>query len=145
VAAAVTFPSAEWAAALVAALNRQPDLGRALAGLPADLAAVVEADPPALAAPVAVWGRQDRGRIAEWRVLEDEDEVLEIAPAYVLRAPYRVWRALIGGEDPVRAALAGRVRVQGDLEPLLRRASYRYVVDAALAEVPTTFAGGGRP
>jgi hypothetical protein len=42
----------------------------------------------------------------------------------------------------VRAALGGRVRVQGDLEPLLRRTAYRYVVDAALAEVPTTFADG---
>jgi hypothetical protein len=139
----VRFPSPEWAAGLVAALNRQPDLAAALRGLPADLAAVVEADPPALREAVAVWGRQAGGRIAEWRVLEDADEILELEPAYVLRAPYRTWKALLRGEDPVKAALSGRVRVEGELDRLVRRASYRYVMEAALGEVPTEFADEG--
>ncbi len=137
------FPSSEWAAALVAALNRQRDLGRAVAGLGEDLAAVVEADPPALRNEVAVWGRQASGRIAEWRVLEDADEILEIEPAYVIRAPFRVWRSLLSGEDPLAAVLSGRVAVTGDLEALVRRARFRYVVDAALREVHTDFAGEG--
>ncbi|HSB19335.1 MAG TPA: SCP2 sterol-binding domain-containing protein [Anaeromyxobacteraceae bacterium] len=134
------FPSPEWAAALVAALNRQPDLPSALSGLAADLAAVVEAEPPAVPEDLAVWGRHQGGRIAEWRMLEDPDEILEIEPAYVVRASYRVWKALLRGEDPLQAALSGRVRVQGDLEALVRRARFRHVVDAALAAVPTAFA-----
>jgi hypothetical protein len=143
----VRFPSPEWAAALVAALNRQPDLPSALSGLAADLAAVVEAEPPAVPEDLAVWGRHQGGRIAEWRMLEDPDEILEIEPAYVVRASYRVWKALLRGEDPLQAALSGRVRVQGDLEALVRRARFRHVVDAALAAVPTAFAdeaGGAR-
>jgi len=142
----VRFPSQEWAAALVAALNRQPDLARALAGLPADLAAVVEADPPAQRQSVAVWGRHQGGRVVEWRLLEDEDEILELEPAYVVRAPYRIWKDLLTGQDPVQAALSGRLRVQGDLEALVRRAPFRYVVEGALREVPTVFAdeAGGR-
>jgi hypothetical protein len=142
----VTFPSPEWAGALVAALNRQPGLRAALAGMPPVLAAVVEADPPAVLADVAVWGRHAGGRVAEWRVLEDPDEILEIEPAYVVRAPFRVWKALLRGEDPLQAARTGRVRIQGDLEALVRRLRFRYVVDAALAEVPTAFAdeAGGR-
>jgi len=143
----VRFPSPEWAAALVAALNRQPDLSSALSGLAADLAAVVEAEPPAVPEALAVWGRHQGGRIAEWRMLEDPDEILEIEPAYVVRASYRVWKALLRGEDPLQAALSGRVRVQGDLEALVRRARFRHVVDAALAAVPTAFAdeaGGAR-
>lgn len=141
------FPSKEWAAALVAALNRQPDLGRALQGLPADLALVVEADPPALRESAAVWGRHAAGKVAEWRLLEDEDEILELEPAYVVRAPYRLWKGLLRGQDPVQAALSGRLKVQGDLEALVRRAPFRYVVEGALREVPTVFAdeaGGGR-
>lgn len=137
------FPSPEWAAGLVAALNRQPDLAEALRGLPEDVAAVVEADPPALRRALAVWGRQAGGRIAEWRVLEDEDEILELEPAYVLRAPYRTWKALLRGDDPVKAALTGRVRVEGELDRLVRRASYRYVMEAALREVPTEFSDEG--
>ncbi len=137
------FPSPEWLAAVVAAVNAQPDLPAALRGLGSDLAAVVEADPPALRAPFAAYGRHGGGRIDIWRVLHDEDEVFEIEPAYVVRAPYRVWKALLRGEDPVKAALSGRVCVEGDLPGLVRRVNYRYLVDAALATVPTEFPDEG--
>jgi hypothetical protein len=141
----VLFPSEAWLAALVAAANRHPDLSAALAGLGRDLAAVIEADPPALRASVAAYARQEDGRLAAVRVLADPDDVYELEPAYVVRAPYRVWKALLRGDDPVKAALGGRVRVEGDLQALVRRAHYRYVVDAALAGVATEFMdeGGG--
>jgi hypothetical protein len=133
------FASREWLAALAAALNAQPDLARALAGLGRDAAFVVEADGPAFPRTVAVHAEQERGRVARWALLADEDDVLELEPAYVVRAPYRTWKALFRGGDPVKAALSGAVKVEGDLEALVRRAGYRYVVDAALAAVPTEF------
>lgn len=140
------FPSEPWLAALVAAANQHPDLPDALQGLGRDVAAVVEAEPPALRKTFAVYGRQDRGRIAGVRVLADLDEIWELEPAYVVRAPYEVWKALVRGEDPIRAALSGRVKVQGNLEALVRRAGYRHVLDAALGCVETEFADeGGRP
>jgi SCP-2 sterol transfer family len=131
---------------VLAEVNRHPDLSRALAGLGPDLAAVVEADAPALWKPFAAYGRQDRGRIATWRVLPDPDEIWELEPAYVVRAPYRVWKGLLQGEDPVRSALSGRLKVEGDLQALVRRAHYRTIVDSALARVATEFTddrGGG--
>lgn len=131
------FASPEWVDAVVRALSAQPELGAALAGLGRDAALVVEADPPAFPAAVAVYGAQEGGRIRQARVLEDEDEILELQPAYVIRAPYRVWRTLMAGGDPVRAALSGQVRVRGDLEALVRRAGYRHVVDGALRAIPT--------
>jgi hypothetical protein len=133
----VRFASREWIEAVVTALHAQPDLGRALDGLGRDAALVIEAQPPAFPRAVAVHGLHEGGRIVRWRVLADEDEVLELEPAYVLRAPYGVWRDLLRGGDPVKAALSGRVRVEGDLEALVRRAHYRYVVEAALRAVPT--------
>lgn len=133
------FPSEPWVAAVVAAVNRHPDLAAALDGLGRDLAAVIEPDPPALREPFAVYGRQERGRIGAVRVLLDPDEIWELEPAYVVRAPYRVWKGLLRGGDPVQAALSGRVKVQGDLEALVRRAHYRYVVEAAVAGVATEF------
>jgi hypothetical protein len=131
------FASREWIEAAVAALNAQPDLAEALAGLDGDAALVVEADRPAFPRSVAVHAEQEGGRIARFRVLADEDDVLELEPAYVVRAPYRVWKALLRGGDPVKAALSGQVTVEGDLEALVRRARYRYVVDAALAALAT--------
>jgi hypothetical protein len=131
------FGSGEWLAALAAALNAQADLPRALAGLPRDAAFVVGADGRAFPSTLAVHVEQERGRIARWRILADEDDILELEPAYVLRAPYGAWRAVLAGGDPVQAALSGKVTVEGDLEALVRRAGYRYVVDAALRMVPT--------
>jgi hypothetical protein len=133
------FASREWIDAVAAALNAQPDLPRALAGLGRDAAFVVEPERTAFPRAVAVYAEQAAGRVARWRVLPDEDDILELEPAYVIRAPYLTWRALFRGGDPVKAALSGAVRVEGDLEALVRRTGYRYVVDAALAAVPTEF------
>ena len=139
------FLSDPWLRAVVVAANEHPDLPDALRGLGRDLAAVVEPEPPALRRPVAVYGRQERGRITGVRLLSDPDEIWELEPAYVVRAPYGVWKALLRGGDAVQAALTGRVKVEGDLEALVRRANFRYIVDAALGSVKTEFAEeGGR-
>jgi hypothetical protein len=134
----VRFASREWIEAVVSALNRQPDLSLALAGMPGDAAFVIEAERPAWPAALAAYARHDGRRVA-WRLLPDADDILELEPAYVLRAPYGTWKGLMNGADPVKAALSGRVRVDGDLEALVRRSAYRYVVDAALAAVTTEF------
>lgn len=126
-------------AAVVAALDAHPELPEALRGLGRDAAIVVEADPPAWPRAVAVWVEHRDGCIRRWRILDDEDEILELAPAYVVRAPYGVVRSLLRGADPVQAALTGRVRVEGDLEALVRRAHYRHLVDEILAAVRTEF------
>ena len=134
------FASSEWLEAVVREVNGHPDLGRALAGLGADLAAVVERDSRHFPRGAAAWGRHEGGRIVDWRILEDEDDVLELSPAYVVRAPLAVWKDLLRGRaDPVEAALTGRVKVKGDLDGLVRRAGYRYIVDEALGRVATVF------
>jgi hypothetical protein len=139
----VRFASPEWVGAFVRALSAQPGLAAALEGLTGDLAVVVEPG-PGQATPVLAWGRHAGGRITEWRMLEDEDELVVLEPHWVLRAPLGTWRELIEGADPVKAALTGRVRVEGDLPALVRRAHHRGVVDAALASVPTEFPEAGR-
>jgi hypothetical protein len=135
----VRFGTQPWIEALVRGVNAHPDLPQALQGLGRDLATVVEAD-AGLRRSVAAWGRQEGGRLVEWRLLEDEDEILEIRPAYEVRAPYRLWKELLRGKlDPVKAALSGQVRVKGDLEGLVRRSSYRYILEGALRVISTEF------
>ena len=134
------FASSGWLDAVAREVNAHPDLGRALSGLGADLAAVIERDASHFPRGGGAWGRQESGRIVAWRVLEDEDDVLELEPAYVVRAPLALWKDLLTGRaDPVQAALSGRLKVKGDLEGLVRRAGYRYIVDEALRRVPTEF------
>ncbi len=69
---------------------------------------VVEADPPAWPRTVVAWVGAAGGRIARWRLLEDEDEVLELEPAYVIRAPYRVFRRSSGAPTPSRPRCRAR-------------------------------------
>jgi hypothetical protein len=138
------FPSEAWLTSAVSVINGQPDLARALEGLGPDLAAVIEPD-AVFTDRFAAWGRQAGGRIAEFRVLEDEDDILELEPAYVIRAPYGLWKDLLRRRvDPVQVALSGKLRVRGDLEALVRRVAYRHVFDAVMARVPTEFADEAR-
>ena len=78
------FASREWIEAVATALNAQPDLARAIEGLGRDAAFVVEAEPPAFPRAVAVHAEQARGRVARWRILPDEDDLLELEPDYVI-------------------------------------------------------------
>jgi hypothetical protein len=141
----VIFASRPWLEALVAALNRQPDVGKAIDGLGRDAGVVVERD-AAFPREAAAYGRYVGGKV-EARMLADADDLLELEPAYVVRAPYGLWKELLRGKvDPVKAALSGRVKVEGDLEALIRRAGFSYVAQGALREVPTEFPDeeGGR-
>jgi hypothetical protein len=141
----MTFASKAWLDAVVAALTRQPDLARAMSGLGDDAGLVVERD-AGFPREVAAYGRNAGGRI-EARLLADPDDLLELEPAYVARARYGLWKQLLAGTlDPVKAATSGRLKVQGDLERLVRQASFRYVIDGALREIETEFPDeeGGR-
>jgi hypothetical protein len=134
----MTFGTKAWLEALVGALNAQPDLSRALDGLGRDVAVVLERD-AAFPRDVAAYGRNVAGRV-EARLLADADDLLELEPAYVARAPYRLWKDLLRGTlDPVKAALSGRLKVDGDLEGLVRRSGFVYVVRDALRGVTTSF------
>jgi hypothetical protein len=86
------------------------------------------------------------GREARLVYPEDEDELEEHGPDYIGWAHYAVCRALLeeafAGEhpDPVRAILERKVRVQGDLQRLVRHAArHKGAGLDALRAVPTEF------
>jgi hypothetical protein len=133
------FPSEEWCAAVVAAATADPQAGEAAAGFAGDLAVVV--DGPEF---FGAWGRIGGGRLLEWRVLRNADEVEELAPAYLARASLSTWRGLLEGTiDPVEAVLERKLRVEGDLAPLVERIRFKGVAGRVLARVETRFDAGG--
>ena len=134
-----SFPSEEWCAAVVAAASADPQAEEAGAGFAGDVAVVV--DGPSF---FAAWGRIAGGRVLEWRVLRDAEEVEELAPAYLARASLATWRGLLEGKvDPVEAVLERKLRVKGDLAPLVERIRFKGVAGRVLARVETRFAAGG--
>lgn len=139
------FPSREWCEAVIQALHADPETARAGLGWEGDVCAAVLPEPPEFDAPFAVYARPEGGRIVEFRVLEDLDEIEEIEPAYVARARYSTWKALIEGRfDPIRAILERLIQFQGDLEPIVQRAQFKDLLTRALARVPTTFVDSRR-
>jgi hypothetical protein len=134
------FPSEAWCAAAIAAANADPESARAGRGFAGDVACVVDA--PRF---FAAWCRVADGRIREWRVLAGPAELDELAPAYVARAALATWRGLLEGTvDPVEAVLARRLRVVGDLQPLVERIRHKGLAKRVLAAVETCFEGEGR-
>jgi putative sterol carrier protein len=139
------FPSREWCDEAVRLTNADPDCARAGAGWEGDFGLVVEAEPPHLRDAFAVHLEPEAGKIGRWRVLADVDELDEIEPAYLARAPLGVWKGLIRGTlDPVEAVLKRSIVFQGDLQPLLERMRYKGLAERVLSQIVTTFAGEGR-
>ena len=71
----------------------------------------------------------------------DPDDLDEFEPAYRIHAPYSVWKGLLlGSVDPVEAILKRRLRVDGDVQPILERMRYKDIAARVLARLETRFA-----
>lgn len=135
------FPSKEWAEQAVRLLNEDPECAQAGKGWVGDLGAVVLPEPGKLAKPFTAYLVPKDGRIEKLKVLADPDDLDEFEPAYLARATYSVWKALIQGTlDPVEAVLKRKIDVQGDLQPLMERLRYKGIADRVMAQLQTTFA-----
>lgn len=138
------FPSKEWCEAAVKLANADPEAALAGAGWTGDFGAVIEAEKGKLAAHFVVHVVPKEGRIVKLRVLDDPDDLDELEPAYLARAPYSVWKGLLLGTlDPVEAVLKRRIAVKGDLQPLIERMKYKGIADRLFASLATTFVDDG--
>ena len=134
------FPSKEWVEEAVRLVNSDPEAVHAGVGWEGDFGAVVEAEPGKLSITFSVHVVPKDGRIDRLRVVPDPDDFDEIEPAYLARAPYSVWKGLLTGTlDPVEAVLQRRIKVEGDLQPLLERLRYKGIADRVLAGLETSF------
>ncbi len=135
------FPSKEWAEQAVRLVNEDPEAVHAGKGWVGDFGAVVLPEPGKLNKAFVAYLVPKDGRLEKLKVLADPDDLEEIEPAYLARAPYSVWKGLIKGElDPVEAVLKRRIDVQGDLQPLMERLRYKGIADRVMAKLETTFA-----
>lgn len=133
------FPSKEWCEALIAALHADPQSAVAGRGFAGDIAAAILPEPP-LREPFVVYARAQDGKVLEFRLLEDLDEIEEIEPAYVARAGYQTWKRLVSSElDPIEALLQRKIQFEGDLQPIIERAQFKNLFWRLLEKVPTKF------
>jgi SCP-2 sterol transfer family len=135
------FPSRAWAEQAMALVNADPEAVAAGRDWKGDFGIVIESEPGRLAEPFVAWVRPENGQIAELRVLVDPDDLDELAPTYRIAAPFSVWKALLQGTlDSVQALAKRRLRVEGDVEPLVKRMRYKDIATRTLAGIETRFA-----
>lgn len=137
------FPSKEWCEEAIRRVNADPESAAAGRGWEGDFGLVVDAEPGKLERPFVLYCRPDGGRIAEFEIMEDPDDLDETEPAYRIRAPYSVWKGLlVGALDPMVALVDRRMRVEGNVQPLIERMKYRHIADRVVSQIETEFPDG---
>ena len=153
------FPSREWCEAAASAMLRDrtviaaiADFGPVVAGIVITGCSAVPA-PPAAGQARASWSadfcvlaRIEPGKPVKLSFPDDEDELEEFEPDYIGWAPYALCKSLLqqaqAGQrpDPLRAILERKVRLEGDLERLVRHAGRHQGAGLdAIRSVPTEF------
>jgi putative sterol carrier protein len=134
------FPSRGWAEAAMALVNADPDSVAAGRGWTGDFGVVIESEPGKLDEDFVAWVRPEEGRVADLKILFDPDDLDELEPAYRIRAPYSVWKGLLlGSVDPVEAIVKRKLRVDGDVQPILERMRYKDIAARVLSRLETRF------
>ena len=142
------FPSREWCGAAAAALYDDAEVQAAIAEFGPVVAGIVVERGAGLRSDFCVLARIAPGKPASLSFPDDEDELEELQPDYVVWAPYSLCKqllqaALAGARpDPLRAVLERKVRLRGDLERLVKHAGrHRGAGLDAIRTVPTRFHG----
>jgi hypothetical protein len=140
------FPSREWCAAAAAALLRDRTVVSAIAEFGPVVVGVVVEKGGRLRSDFCVLLRIEPGRPVRLSYPEDEDELEELEPDYIAWAPYPLCKALLeqalagGHPDPLRAVLERKVRLQGDLQRLVKHAGrHKGAGLSAIRALPTEF------
>jgi putative sterol carrier protein len=135
------FPSKEWCEEVTRLANADPESADAGEGWEGDFGAIIEAEQGKLANTFAVHWIPKDGRISQVRVLGDADELEEIEPSYLARAPYSVWKGIIQGKlDPMEQLVKRRLTIAGDAQPLMERIRYKGMAARILSKLSTEFA-----
>jgi hypothetical protein len=140
------FPSREWCEAAAAALHEDAEVQAAIADFGPVVTGIVVERGAGLRSDFCVLARLAPGKPAALSFPDDEDELEDLNPDYIAWAPHALCRSLLGaamrGErpDPLRAILERKVRLQGDLQRLVKHAGrYPGAGIEALRRVPTRF------
>jgi putative sterol carrier protein len=141
------FPSDEWVALFVDAVNGSEAYKRAAADWEGDISFVFGAEPDHHH-PKDVWAWLDlwHGACRGGRVVDPEEGA---SARYIIRAPYTRWKDVLRGElDPVKGMMQGKLKVQGDLPTIVRYVAAANELVHLTTTVPTEYldeVGGSAP
>ena len=114
------FPSPEWLQALKDKLNSDEKYGSTAHNWEGEIVFFIEAGGPVSETQIFytdLW----HGECRDAYMVKDEAHLKELAPAYVLAAPYQTFvRVLKGQLDPMQAMITRKLKVQGSMGYMMR-------------------------
>ncbi len=138
------FPSRDWSLALSRLLHGDAEVQTALTEFGAFTAGAILEKGDGLTRDFCVHIEAAPGREPKLRFCDDEDELDELEPDYLVRAPHRLARELIKSvlagavPDPLKLLTTGQASMRGDLGRVVRVAGrYPTAGLAALRSLPT--------
>ena len=123
---ALDFPSEAWARELSKRLAADPEIQAALAEFGPFTAGTIVEKGAGLSRDFCVHIEAAPGRETKLLFCEDEDELDDLDPNYLLRAPHGLardlLRAALAGEtpDPMKLLTSGQIKLRGDLSRVVR-------------------------
>ena len=140
----LVFPSADWFRAAAKVLHADPAVQAGVRDFGAVSVGLIIEKGDGLGADFCTHATIVPGQEPKLEFPDDEDELEELEPAYLIRATHATARRLVlaalRGErhDPMQPILSREVKLQGDLQRLVRFASqHKGNAPAALPAIPT--------
>jgi putative sterol carrier protein len=114
------FPSPEWLQALKDKLNSDEKYAKTAHNWEGEIVFFIEPGGPVSEAMIFytdLW----HGKCRDAFMVEDEVKLKELAPAFILTAPYQSFvRVLKGQLDPMQAMITRKLKVQGSMGYMMR-------------------------
>jgi putative sterol carrier protein len=137
---AFDFPSPEWAAAYKDAINANLAYKAAAKDWThGAVAMVVKADPALrIEEDTALWLDMHQGECRDCRLMSATEAA---AAAFVIVAPYALWKTVIRGElDPTKGMMQGRLKLtKGHMPTMVKYVTASKELVASTVRVPTKF------
>jgi len=136
---AYLFPSPEWLQALKDKLNNDEKYAQTAQKWEGEIVFFIEAGGPIQEAMIFytdLW----HGKCRDAFTVDNEARLKELAPAYILTAPYQSFvRVLKGQLDPMQAMITRKLKVQGSMGYMMRNVPTVLEFVRCAKEIETNF------
>jgi putative sterol carrier protein len=132
------FPSPEWLAEYVQAINGSAAYREAAATWEGDISYVIQAEPDkGLAQDVWAWLDLWHGDCRDAKIVTPAEGE---KARFVIRAPYSRWKEVIRKElDPIKGIMQGKLQLKGDVPTVVRYVKAAQELVNLAGSVPTQF------
>ncbi len=133
----VLFGTQQWLDAFCQAVNQDTDYAKAAKDYEGSMTCISEPEAGVCTEKFVMFFDPYHGSIRQWEMLGDERDK---DAAFVLSAPYSVWKQITKGEqDMLRAVMGRKLKVKGKMTHLIRQVGPAKALTDVMVKLPTQY------